>query len=237
MNIALNYISQKQADELAKDIPPAERIRTETRLDAVKVWKSKLVQIIQSHFTGIGPNDSRIASAKDIAQDDDNGWLLNFGNTVLTATSRLFGNQMFDPNAKTVGAMFAGVEKKELTELGKRLVACNERIDELLIEKENEKWADKDAYDKAVKEGFAYDMSAEEFKEFNKDRGKWYVDKLIGYIDKYKKSGGSKEVDAMLFTDFNKTFVDVSDAKAIKMLVRRYVAEHKKEVLKRLENG
>lgn len=185
---------------------------------------------------GIGAGGYNAYRNRELYYDKDKGWLDNLGKAILNGASSLFFKHFY-PNETDVGRMFGGVVSDVVTEIGERLCACNKRIKELEKENEMSEWQNKKAYEKAVKEGSAYSMSAEEFKEFNKDRGKWYVDKLLGYIDKYKKSGGSKEVNDMLVTDFNRIFVNVPDAKAIKTLVRRYVAKHREEVLKRIENG
>lgn len=263
MNIALNYISDKQTKDKISVIPPADMIMEETDADKIKGWKRDLITYIDKllygdnihtkdketitdkvnryttdnpitvNWMGI-PQVMQGVRASKIAHDENTGLLGDLWHGTVGFFSGGV-NRAFTPEADNIGDMFLGYKVSgEYLKYGERLAACNKRLKEL--EKENEllEWQDKKAYEKAVKEGSAYGMSAEEFKEFNKDRGKWYVDKLIGYIKELEKNGSSKEVNDRIVTDFKKLFIDVKDADAIKMLVRRYAMQHKKEILERL---
>lgn len=262
MNIALNYISDKQTKDKISVIPPADMIMKETDADKLKGWKRDLITYIDKLLYGDNvhtkeketitdkvnkfvrdnpitvswmgvPQVFKGIEAAKIAHDENTGLL---GDLWHGAVGMVSGgvNRAFTPEADNIGAMFLGYKVSgEYLKYGERLAACNKRLKELLELQEHEHFENKSAYEKAIKDGVSYGMTEEQYKEFSKDRGKWYTDKLIEY---YKKLKDSKDIDATADTirpEFDSIFMG-KDRGAVSMITQKFILSNQDYIQKRL---
>lgn len=248
-DMALSAISENKTKEVLANIPSKERILKEESKEKIEAWRKMAADEItrRVHYTGEGGvpleknNMGWIANNNDLWKDDSKGnvWS-DFGRTVTGRLSSFLGNASFSPNAKTIGGMFSGIPAhNNIYKLGEKLVSCNIRLEQLEEEATEKNFANKEAYEKAMNEGTTNGLTEQEYAEFNKNQGKWYVYKLLGYVERLNKATDKDEdvIAKEVLADFNKIFIQPKNADSIKMEVRKYAIANKKELLARLQNG